>query len=295
MNINYHKLTIGTSTNPVRILLHDCCPETDMFQKTPLQQRSSNHPVHDFGFFHKMLHRLASTDLFPVGYIFTPLTRRHFNTLSAWYMNVCTTPVHMSYLPPSTFSTDWTGLQRDLKASSNCPANKLLNFGLPLHADTFIINMDIFLKVILARAWGTAKENYFIAVDDYEQSTPTEHHGRGVGKPRWAEVRSIGMFAVEMEKLLGHRDYIRVLIEDPSHFHVDVDTSLLVESVHMEVTGPGPTPSPHCRENKPWQPVMAQPTRYTVTYVALPDLTKSHMENRSICTTEEGTPVVTGV
>lgn len=163
---NYQHFTIGTSTHPVRILLNDCCPQTTLFETTNVNNGGGGD---DFLFYHRMLHRLASTDLFPVGFIFTGLKEDEFNKLSAWYIKHCSTPIHSSTPPPSTFSTDWKGVQRDLKSSSNLTDNKLLNFSLPDDVDNFLINMDIFLKVIFAKSWGTATENQYTVEEDSQQ------------------------------------------------------------------------------------------------------------------------------
>lgn len=116
--------------------------------------------MHYSDFFYKILHQLDCAKINPVGYIFTALKEEEFNILSAWYINISTSPIHKTSLPPSTFSNDWKGVRRDLQSSSNFTGNYLLQFELPLYVHVFIINLDIFLRFVLARAWETVRQHY---------------------------------------------------------------------------------------------------------------------------------------
>lgn len=80
----------------------------------------------------------------------------------------------------------------------------------------------------------------------------------------YANVTLVGMFAITVQRTVGHRDLIRILVDENNNFHVCTENSFIVQSaVDPKDNEP--------RADLPWQPMHGTGTKFVVTYTIFPD------------------------
>lgn len=172
-------------------------------------------------------------------------------------------------LAPPALSRSWNGERRDLSVSSS-ERPTLTRLRQQHNMCVQIENYDITLKLLIAElssdiSFGFKKPN---------DNRTSRYAG--------ADVVSAARFVICLPPLLGHRDFIRVITENPSLFHVHEPDSFIIgppanisEHVSEHVS--------HCRAQVPWRPYPGQRTTHMVTYVVIPqgDINNTHFHSET--------------
>lgn len=204
---------------------------------------------------------LTTSGIRPIAFSFTPSPQEVYMLLPQILKMTggSTTLFKRTLLPPGPLPIHWGFQRRDLQASRNFDPNSLVHLGLPNPDElpAFIHGLEVVVRKSISVAWGSN------GAGAHQHHSDTAKQSRNHG-----HVALLGMFAIICQPALGHRDFVRVLIDGVGAFHVDQVTSLIVQSIFARNNAEDTQVR---SENICWQPRPMVATRYLVTYVVLPD------------------------
>ena len=213
-------------------------------------------------FFHHRAYRqlLSTTTIHPIVYFFKPVPMTHLKHVCNW---VASQPhpndnKTVYTLPAASYGLDWQGPSRDVTNSYNLDPSKLVQFPSNVAQPPVTAGIDIFVRLFLARVWG---------MHELEQQHQSDTQPNNVYCS--AAVKSSAIFALLLQPMVGHRDFIRIVHDDTRGFNVHPDTSLILEKwKHPDDdddcglanrAAPSPTPTQNVPNSPPLPEVQSAP------------------------------------
>lgn len=232
-HVDYH---IGSDLCPVRVLPYQ------YFNRSQLRTVSTAQVISA---------QVRCSGINPIGLVFKPLKDTCYEDYWIWTKENINEWLS-SDMPPGTYPLHRPKNARDLLHSvgegEERPA-RICRLEKSSKVHEYVANLDLFLKIFLADVWGFDGEK-----DEIYKVGPSSETISSLG---CADVHSLGLFIIQLPPLIGHRDFIRIVLCKDYACSIDPATSILLDEQPLQ-------------EHDLWEPHIGKPTRRTVTYIVVP-------------------------